>query len=67
MGFKIGDKVIIKAKVFGLVKNDVGIIKNIDGFYIDVLPYGRKEGQVVELYPNEIEKISVQDTISLCL
>lgn len=55
--FKIGNKIIIKAKVSGLKPNARGVITNIDGSYFLVLPEGRKKGEEVELYHNEIENI----------
>ena len=56
-GYNVDDRVIIKVKVSGLTKNHEGVITHIDGSYINVLPDGREEGQVVELYPCEIEMI----------
>jgi hypothetical protein len=55
--FKVGNEIIIKAKIAGLGPNHKGIITIINGEYHLVLPKGRKKGEEVELYYNEMKKI----------
>jgi len=50
---KIGDPVKGIVPPF---KDKIGKIKNIDGYYIDVMFQGTEH--IVELYPNEIELLN---------
>ncbi len=56
-GFQVGDVVTILTEVWGVPEHSKGVIKNVNGAYILVLPECRKEGEEVELYPCEIMPI----------
>jgi len=56
-GFKVGDEVTILTEVWDMPKHSKGVIKNVNGAYILVLPECRKEGEEVKLYPWEITPI----------